>query len=93
MVSAFKKLNDSWGPRLEDTLRNAVFAMVEHHGNLLSVMRLLGEKPFRERTAPLIRDEVMRSFWMHEFAGWNDNDRTEAVAAIQNKLRPCLQMA
>ncbi len=88
VVSAFKKLNDSWGPRLEDTLRNAVYAMVEQHGNLLSVMRLLGEKPFRERTVPLIRDEVVRSFWMHEFAGWNDNYRTEAVAAIQNKLRP-----
>lgn len=88
VVSAFKKLNDSWGPRLEDTLRNAVFAMVEQHGNLLSVMRLLGEKPFRERTVPLLRDEVVRSFWMHEFASWNDNYRTEAVAAIQNKLRP-----
>ncbi len=88
VVSAFKKLNDSWGPRLEDTLRNAVFAMVEQRGNLLSVMRLLGEKAFRERTVPLIRDEVVRSFWMHEFASWNDNYRTEAVAAIQNKLRP-----
>ena len=88
VVSAFRKLNDSWGPRLEDTLRNAVFAMVEQQGNLLSVMRLLGEKPFRERTVPLIRDEVVRSFWMHEFASWNDNYRTEAVAAIQNKLRP-----
>lgn len=88
VVSAFKKLNDSWGPRLEDTLRNAVFAMVEQQGNLLSVMRLLGEKAFRERTVPLIRDEVVRSFWMNEFAGWNDNYRTEAVAAIQNKLRP-----
>lgn len=90
VVSAFKKLNDSWGPRLEDTLRNAVFATVEQGGNLMSVMRLLGERPYREQTVVRIRDDVVRSFWMHEFAGWSDNYRTEAVAAIQNKIRPFL---
>ena len=87
-VSAMKKLYDSWGPRLEDTLRNAVYAIVERGGNLLSVMQLLGEKPYREQVVPLIRDPIVRSFWMHEFASWSDNYRTEAVAAIQNKLRP-----
>jgi hypothetical protein len=90
VVSAFKKLHDSWGPRLEDTLRNAVFATVEQGGNLLSVMRLLGEKPYREHMVPNIRDEVVRAFWIHEFASWSDNYRTEAVAAIQNKIRPFL---
>ena len=88
VVSAMKKLYDSWGPRLEDTLRNAVFAIVERGGNLMSVMQLLGEKSFREQFVPLIRDPVVRSFWIHEFAAWSDNYRTEAVAAIQNKLRP-----
>jgi len=87
-VSAMKKLYDSWGPRLEDTLRNAVFAIVERGGNLMSVMQLLGEKPYREQIVPVIRDPVVRSFWLHEFASWSDNYRTEAVAAIQNKLRP-----
>ena len=90
VVSALKKLYDSWGPRLEDTLRNAVFATVERGGNLLSLMQLLGEKTFRERTVPLIRDPIVRSFWVHEFASWSDNYRTEAVAAIQNKIRPFL---
>ncbi len=90
VVSAMKKLYQSWGPRLEDTLRNAVFATVERGGNLLSVMQLLGEKAYREQIVPLIRDPIVRSFWMHEFASWSDNYRTEAVAAIQNKLRPFL---
>jgi|SRR5579863_460823 len=90
VVSAFKKIHDSWGPRLEDTLRNAVFATVEHGGNLMNVMRLLGEKAYRELAVPRIRDEVVRGFWMHEFAGWSNNYRTEAVAAIQNKIRPFL---
>lgn len=89
-VSAFKKLNDSWGPRLEDTLRNAVFATVEQGGTLLSLMQLLGDPLYRERFVPNIRDELVRSFWQCEFAGWSKAYRTEAVAAIQNKIRPFL---
>ena len=53
-------------------------------------MQLLGEKAYREQVVPLIRDPIVRSFWMNEFASWSDNYRTEAVAAIQNKLRPFL---
>ena len=65
-------------------------ATVEQGGNLLPVMRLLGEKSYREQVVPKIRDEIVRSFWIHEFARWSDNYRTEAVAAIQNKIRPFL---
>jgi hypothetical protein len=90
VVSAFKKLHDSWGPRLEDTLRNAVFATVEQGGTMMSLMRLLAEKTYREQVVRSIRDEVVRSFWQHEFARWHDAYRTEAVAAIQNKIRPFL---
>lgn len=90
VVSSFKRLHESWGPRLEDTLRNAVFAIVEQGGNLMAVLRLLGEKPFRDQTVMRIRDEVVRSFWLHEFSSWSDNYRTEAVAAILNKVRPFL---
>ena len=90
VVSAFKKLHDSWGPRLEDTLRNAVFAIVEQGGTMLELMRLLAERNFRDFIVPKIRDDVVRSFWMHEFASWDDRYPTEAVAAIQNKIRPFL---
>lgn len=90
VVSAFKKLHDSWGPRLEDTLRNAVFATVEQGGNLMAVMRLLGERAYREQAVTKIRDDVVRRFWTQEFAFWSKAYRTEAVAAIQNKIRPFL---
>jgi len=90
VVAAFKKLHDSWGPRLEDTLRNAVFAIVEQRGTLLSLLQLLGDTAYRERLVPQIRDPVVRAFWQQEFAGWSKAYRTEAVAAIQNKVRPFL---
>ena len=90
VVSAFKKLHDSWGPRLEDTLRNAVFAIVEQGGTMVELIRLLSEANYRAQLVPKIDDEIVRNFWLHEFAAWDDRYRTEAVAAIQNKIRPFL---
>jgi hypothetical protein len=90
-VSAFKKLHaDSWGPRLENTLRNAVFATVEQHGTLVSLLRLLTDEVFREAYVPRISDEIVRAFWTQEFASWTKAYRTEAVAAITNKIQPFL---
>lgn len=90
VVAALRKLYDSWGPRLEDTLRNGVHATVEQGGTLLSLLQLLGDSAYRERVVPRIRDPLVRSFWQHEFATWSKAYRTEAVAAIQNKIRPFL---
>lgn len=90
-VSAFKKLHsDSWGPRLENTLRNAVFATVEQGGTLVSLLRLLTDEAYREAKVPRISDEIVRAFWTQEFASWTKAYRTEAVAAITNKIQPFL---
>lgn len=53
-------------------------------------MRILADETFRVRVTAHIEDRVARDFWQLEFANWNDRYRTEAVAAIQNKLRPFL---
>lgn len=90
VVSAFKKLFDSWGPRLESLLRFAVFVAVEQHGTLLDVLRLLTDPVFRDAAVARVSDEVVRSFWLNEFALWNGQYRTEAVSSVTNKLSPAL---
>lgn len=90
VVSAFKKLYDSWGPRLENLLRYAVFVAVEQQGTLLDMLRLLTDKGYRDAVVPRVADEVVRSFWLHEFAAWNVQYRTEAVSSVTNKLMPFL---
>ena len=90
VVSAFRKLFDSWGPRLENLLRYAVFAAVEQQGNLLAVLRLLTDDVFRDQFVPRIKDDVVRSFWTNEFASWNSQYRTEAVSSVTNKVMPFL---
>lgn len=90
VVSAFHKLFDSWGPRLENLLRFAVFAVVEQQGTLLDVLKLLTDAQVRERVVPRIEDEIVRSFWEHEFKSWNTQYRTEAVSSVTNKILPFL---
>jgi len=95
LVGVFKKLwADSWGPRLEYILRNAILALLEYPGStLLGVMRILVDKKYRSRVVDKITDPVVRSFWVDEFTKWNDRVLQEVVAPIQNKVGQFLSTA
>ena len=88
LVGVFQKLwADSWGPRLEYILRNAILAILEYPGStLLAVTRMLSDKPFRRKVIAKIQDPVVKSFWVNEFAGYADKFAAEAVSPIQNKV-------
>jgi len=88
VVSAFKKLyGDSWGPRLEYILRNALLALVAQPGtSLASLVRLLSDTAYRRQLVSRVDDPVVRSFWQSEFAKWKPQFQAEAVAPIQNKV-------
>ncbi|MBI3468315.1 MAG: DUF87 domain-containing protein [Planctomycetes bacterium] len=64
IVGAFKKAySDSWGPRLEHILRNAVLALLEApHASLVSVLRLLVEPHYRKTIVPKVSDPAVRAF-------------------------------
>ncbi|MEK7181518.1 MAG: CxxC-x17-CxxC domain-containing protein [Patescibacteria group bacterium] len=88
LVGVFKKIwADSWGPRLEYILRNAILALLEYPGStLLGVTRILVDKSYRERVVEKITDPVVRSFWVDEFTKWNDRTLQEVISPIQNKV-------
>ena len=88
VVSAMKKLHgDSWGPRLEYILRNALLALLEHRGtSLASLMRLLNDRNYRENIVNRVSDPIVRGFWQDEFARWKPQLQAEAVSPIQNKV-------
>lgn len=88
LVGVFKKIwADSWGPRLEYILRNAILALLEYPGSsLLGVMRILVDKSYRERVIEKVTDPVVRQFWAVEFAGWNERVLQEVISPIQNKV-------
>ncbi|MCK4635653.1 MAG: type IV secretion system DNA-binding domain-containing protein [Candidatus Moranbacteria bacterium] len=88
LIGVFQKLwADSWGPRLEYILRNALLALLEYPGsNLLGVMRILVDKNYRKRVSSKITDPVVRSFWVDEFPQWNERVLQEVISPIQNKV-------
>lgn len=88
VLSAFKKLyGDSWGPRLEHILRNALLALLEAPGtSLVSVLRLLSDIRYRQQLTARLTDPVVRAFWQQEFARMPAKLRLEAIAPIQNKI-------
>lgn len=88
VVSAFKGIwRDSWGPRLEYILYNAVSALLDcENVTLLGVNRMLSDDRYRAGVIRQIKDPFIRAFWAEEYAGYDPRFRSEAIAPIQNKL-------
>ena len=88
LVGVFKKIwAETWGPRLEYLLRNAILALLEYPGaTLLGVMRLLVDKTYRQKVMDKVTDPVVKSFWVDEFSKYKGNFEVEAIAPIQNKV-------
>lgn len=88
LVEVFKKLwADTWGPRLEYVLRNAILALLEYpDATLLGIMRILVDKEYRKEVVDHLTDAVVKSFWVNEFARYHQQFAVEAIAPIQNKV-------
>jgi len=88
LVDIFKKIwSDSWGPRLEYILRNAILALLECGGHtLLSIPRLLIDPEFRALVLSCVSDPVVRTFWQLEYELYPKVFRTETISPIQNKV-------
>ncbi|MBN1516381.1 type IV secretion system DNA-binding domain-containing protein [Candidatus Sumerlaeota bacterium] len=87
LLEAFRAIwLDSWGPRLEHILRNAILALLETPGSTLAdIPRLFNEKPFRAKTATALSNPQVKNFWLREYEGYTARLRAEAIAPIQNK--------
>ena len=88
LIGVFKKIwADSWGPRLEYILRNAILTLLEYPGSSLTgVLRILVDEDYRTLVINKIKDPVIKNFWKTEFAGYPERLRSEAIAPIQNKV-------
>ena len=88
LVAAFKHLwLESWGPRLEYILLNALRLLLDAPGTtLLGLPRLLVDEEYRAQLLNSCRDPVVHAFWTQEFANYHDRFLVEAVAPLQNKI-------
>jgi hypothetical protein len=87
LVGVLKRMFDSWGPRLEYILRYTILALLDFEGaTMLDITRMLNEKDFRKKVIAQIQDPVVKSFWITEYASWNEKFASEAVAPVLNKV-------
>jgi hypothetical protein len=88
LMSVFKKIwVDAWSARMEYILGNTLLALLEYpDSTLLGVNRMLSDKHYRAKVVDNIKDPSVRSFWVDEFANYNERYMQEAGDAIKNKI-------
>lgn len=88
ILEAFKKLwDDAWGVRMEHILRNALYALLETPGTVLSdILPLLSDDKYRKEVAKSVSNEAVREFWLKEFPKYSFRYRADGIAPIQNKV-------
>ena len=87
IVASFKAIwGDSWGPRMEWILVNAIRLLLDNAQTFLGLPRLLTDDNYRARLLRNCADPIVQTFWEKEFAAYDDRFRKEAIAPIQNKV-------
>ena len=88
IVSIFYKLyHYSWGPRLEYILRNTILTLLHvPDATFLQVPELLTNEHYREKIVAKVSDQVLKNFWLNEFAKMSPQMKSEAVSPILNKV-------
>lgn len=88
LMSVFKKIwVDAWSARMEYILQNTLMALLEYpDSTLLGVNRMLSDKKYRKKVVDNIKDPAVKSFWVDEFANYNERYMQEAGDAIKNKI-------
>ena len=88
LMEVFKKIwPDVWSARMEYILGNCILALLEYpNSTLLGVNRMLADPDYRRKIVEKVKDPVVKSFWVNEFARYTQRYEVEATAAIQNKI-------
>lgn len=88
MMGVFKKIwADAWSARMQYILNNTLLALLEYPSTtLLGIQRMLNNATYRKEVVSNLKDPVVKSFWVDEFARYSQRFETEATAAIQNKV-------
>lgn len=87
LVSAFKHVwDESWGPRLEYVLNNAILLLLaQNSATILDIQRLLVDETFRKNLLKKCDDPGVKWVWEYEFANLTPNKKEEWISPIQNK--------
>jgi len=88
LVSALRTIfKDSWGPRLEQFLRNGLAAIFEARLSLHDLAPLYYDKLHRAKVLAKVQNPSTRTFWLDLYPkAFNPRQQQEAASPIYNKL-------
>ena len=88
LMSVFEKIwVDAWSARMAYILQNTLMALLEYPGStLLGVNNMLSDETYRNKVVANVKDPGVKSFWVNEFANYNERYMQEAGDAIKNKI-------
>jgi hypothetical protein len=90
VIGIFKKLwADSWGPRMEDILRNGLYALIEQPRpvSILALPKLLTDPTYRTQALGHSRNPAVLDFFRNTYDRWPNAFREEAISPVLNKCR------
>ncbi len=88
IIDIFKKLfGTNWSDRLEHVLRYTLLALLDSpNTSILSILKMLTDKNYRQKIVARINDNVVKSFWVSEFAAWSEKFDADAITPLLNKV-------
>jgi hypothetical protein len=92
LLSVFRQLSPSWGPRLEQLLHASLLTLAKTPGaTLVALPLLLSNDGYRRSVTSRIDDPVALNPYWRAFESWSPAERATAVAPVMNRLLPFLQ--
>jgi len=89
-IGIFKRLwTESWGPRMEDILRNGLYALIEQPRpvSILAMSKLLSDHTYRTQVLGSVRNPAVLDFFHNTYNRWENRFREEAISPVLNKCR------
>ncbi len=89
IVSIIKKFYpvNSFGPRMEYVLKNAILTALETpEPTLQTVLDILTKEAYRKEVMKTLENETLKDYWTYEFAKYGDLQRNTVVSPITNKI-------
>ena len=90
VIGIFKKLwADSWGPRMEDILRNSLYVLIEQPSSvsILALPKLLSDQAYRTHLLSRTQNPAVLDFFHNAYDRWQNSFREEAISPVLNKTR------
>ena len=87
MMDVFKKMwPDAWGVRMEHILRNVLMALLEQPMRRFTTCCASFPTRIPKGVGKSLRNETVRTFFLHEFDQFSFGYRADGTAPIQNKV-------